>query len=76
MAGYVAKSAKPGRPLRARIPLLLHLHAYIREGETSIQGWSAFWPWLPVLSGSGVRQHKSHLSFPHESPGASVSYDL
>ena len=41
-----------------------------------VRGREASWLWLPVLSGSGVRQPKSHLSFPHESPGASVSYDL
>lgn len=70
MAGYVAESAKPGRPFPARILFLLHLLMRLLGGR------EPSWLWLPVLSGSGVRQPKSHLSFPHESPGASVSYDL
>lgn len=79
MAGYVAKPAEPGRTLPCTDSLSVPCaHALVREREreTSIQGLSASWPWLSVLSGSGVRQHQSHLSFPHESPGASVSYDL
>lgn len=50
-------------------------HAFVRERSIS-RALSGSWLRLPVLSGSRVRQPHSHSSSPHESLGASVSYDL